>query len=131
MKKVTGLGGIFFKVNNTEEQKAWYKKNLGIESDRYGGKFIWRDAEDPNKECMTAWSPFARDTKYFDPSDQEYMINYRVDDLEGLLEELKNAGVEIVGDMETFEYGKFAWILDPEGMKIELWEPVDGPLLDA
>ena len=79
---------------------------------------------------MTAWSPFPVDTRYFDPSNQDFMINYRVDDLDELLKELKKEGVEIVGDPESTDYGKFAWIIDPDGYKIELWEPNDDPLLD-
>jgi len=129
MKKVTGLGGIFYKVSDPQKHKNWYKKHLGIESDEYGGKFTWRDHEDSNKECITAWSPFPDNTSYFDPSKQSFMINYRVENLQALLEELKNEGITIVGEIEDTEYGKFAWILDPEGYKIELWEPIDKPLL--
>lgn len=130
MKKVTGIGGIFYKVKDQEAHRAWYKKHLGIESDQYGGKFTWRQEEDPEKRGLTAWSPFPSDTGYFKPSNQDFMINYRVDDLEALLKELKKAGVELVGDMESFEYGKFAWIIDPDGYKVELWEAIDSPLLD-
>ena len=129
MGKVTGIGGIFYKVEDPEKHKEWYRKHLGIESDQYGGHFKWRDCEDPKKECLTAWSPFERDTKYFDPSEQSFMINYRVDNLEELLAELKEAGVEAVGEMQEFEYGKFAWIIDTDGYKVELWEAVDNPLL--
>ena len=129
MKKVTGIGGIFYKVSEPQKHKKWYKEHLGIESDEYGGKFIWRDLDDPKKKCITAWSPFPDDTKYFDPSKQTFMVNYRVDDLVKLFEELKKEGVTIVGEIEDTEYGKFGWILDPEGFKIELWEPKDEPLL--
>lgn len=131
MKKVTGLGGIFFKTKNPEKNKEWYQKHLGIESDQYGGKFIWRDADNPDNKCITVWSPFPKDTEYFGDSKQEYMINYRVHDLEALLKELKKEGVQEVGEMESYEYGKFAWIKDPDGIKIELWEPIDKPFLDA
>lgn len=130
MKKVTGIGGVFYKVKDPEQHKKWYRENLGIESDQYGGKFEWRDLENPNKKCLTAWSPFPDSTGYFDPSKQDYMINYRVHDLVALLAELKKNGVQQVGEMQEFEYGKFAWILDQDGNKIELWEPVDEPLLD-
>jgi predicted enzyme related to lactoylglutathione lyase len=130
MKKVTGIGGIFYKVKDQEAHKAWYKEHLGIESDQYGGKFAWRNDEDPNQRGLTAWSPFPSDTGYFKPSAQDFMINYRVDDLEALMKELKKAGVEIVGEMESFDYGKFAWIMDPDGYKVELWEAIDKPLLD-
>ena len=130
MKKVTGLGGIFYKVKNTEEHKAWYKKHLGIESDQYGGKFTWREEDHPDKKAITAWSPFPSDTKYFDPSKQAFMINYRVHDLDALLIELKKAGVKLAGEPETYEYGKFAWIIDPDGYKVELWEPADEAFTD-
>jgi predicted enzyme related to lactoylglutathione lyase len=130
MKKVTGLGGIFYKVKDTESHKEWYRKNLGIESDQYGGKFIWRDDNDPSKKCLTAWSPFSSDTRYFDPGKQDFMINYRVENLDELLKELKQEGVEIVGEPELTDYGKFAWIIDPDGYKVELWEANDDPLLD-
>ena len=130
MKKVTGLGGIFYKVEDPEEHKKWYRENLGIESDQYGGKLSWRDEEDPSKKCVTAWSPFPKTSRYFDPSKQDFMINYRVHDLEYLLAELEKSGIKQEGKMEEYDYGKFAWILDPDGIKIELWEPVDGPLVD-
>lgn len=128
-KRVTGLGGVFFKCDNPEEIKDWYRKHLGIESDQYGGYFKWRDAENPDKECLTAWSPFPKDSEYYQPSKKEFMLNYRVENLVELLKVLEEEGVKIVGEMEEFEYGKFAWIMDPEGNKIELWEPIDGPLL--
>ena len=131
MKRVTGLGGIFYKVKDPEAHKIWYRKHLGIESDQYGGKFTWRKDENPDEQGITAWSPFPSDTKYFDPSKQEFMINYRVDDLESLMTELKKEGVEVAGEMEVYEYGKFAWIIDPDGYKVELWEPIDSPLLDS
>lgn len=125
MKRVTGIGGLFFKCNNPQETKEWYKKHLGIESGEYGGTFEWRHAENKNKKGFTAWSPFKADTKYFNPGEKEFMFNYRVDDLEKLLEVLREEGVEVVGEMETYEYGKFGWIMDPDGQKIELWEPND------
>jgi predicted enzyme related to lactoylglutathione lyase len=125
MKKVTGIGGVFFKSQDPEQTKDWYQKHLGIESDQYGATFEWKHPDNPEKTGYTAWNPFPHHTKYFDPGHQEFMINYRVADLEALLAELKDQGVKIVGEMEEFEYGKFAWIMDPEGQKIELWEPVD------
>lgn len=125
MKRVTGIGGLFFKSENPEQTKAWYQKHLGIKSGQYGGTFEWRHAEDERKKGYTAWGPFNKDTDYFAPSDKEFMFNYRVADLEKLLEVLKEEGVEIVGEMEVYDYGKFGWIMDPDGQKIELWEPVD------
>ena len=128
MKRVTGIGGIFFKCKDPESVKKWYNDHLGIKSDQYGGAFIWREHNDPDHKGYTAWGPFSDTTKYFSPSNKDYMFNYRVDNLEKLLEVLKEEGVEIVGEMEEYEYGKFGWIMDPEGNKIELWEPVDSKL---
>ena len=125
MKRVTGIGGIFFKTDNAEESRDWYRKHLGIASGQYGGTFKWRHAEDGDKLGHTAWSPFGSDTTYYEPSKKDFMINYRVDDLEALLKVLKEEGVQIVGEMETYDYGKFGWIMDPNGIKIELWEPND------
>lgn len=126
-KRVTGIGGIFFKTKDPEKTKAWYGKHLGIETDQYGGLFKWRDLDDKEKICTSVWSPFNENTDYFGPSDKEYMFNYRVENLEELLATLKDEGVTIVGEMEVYDYGKFGWIMDPEGRKIELWEPIDTP----
>jgi len=128
MKRVTGIGGIFFKCKDPGEIKKWYRNHLGIESDDHGGIFEWRKSDQPEHKGFTIWSPFNQDTKYFEPSQKSYMFNYRVEDLEKLLELLKAEGIEIVGEMEEYDYGKFGWILDPEGNKIELWEPVDEKL---
>jgi len=128
MRRVTGLGGVFFKTNDPEKMKEWYRTHLGIESDQYGGMFEWRDKEKPEKVCYTAWGPFSKDTKYFQPSEKPYMFNYRVENLVALLEQLRKEGVQVVGEIEEYEYGKFGWIMDPEGNKIELWEPVDEKL---
>lgn len=124
MKKVTGIGGIFFKCDDTAKMKDWYAKNLGIESGAYGGGFAWLEKENPEQEGYTAWNTFPANTKYFDPSKKEFMINYRVADLEALVEQLKQEGVTIVDDIATYDYGKFVHILDPEGNAIELWEPM-------
>lgn len=129
-KRVTGIGGIFFKCSDTTKVKEWYSKHLGIKTDEYGGMFSWRDEHDKEKVCTTAWSPFKAETKYFDPSDKQYMFNYRVENLEELLAALKTEGVEQVGEMQAFDYGKFAWIMDCDGNKIELWEPIDTPLIE-
>jgi predicted enzyme related to lactoylglutathione lyase len=129
MKRVTGLGGIFFKSNDPAKIKEWYNKHLGIETDEYGGMFTWRDKDNPDKKCLTAWSPFAEQTDYFNPSNKQFMFNYRVENLVELLKVLKEEGVEVVGEIEEYDYGKFGWIMDPEGNKIELWEPVDDKLI--
>lgn len=122
-KLVTGIGGFFFKSENPKELVAWYGKYLGLKTDDYGSTFWWKDAN--GNDCSTQWSPFASDTAYFAPSEKQFMQNFRVDNLELLLQKLSNEGVTIVGDMQTYEYGKFGWILDIEGNKIELWEPID------
>jgi predicted enzyme related to lactoylglutathione lyase len=128
-KRVTGLGGIFFKTQNRDTMRAWYARHLGIESESWGGQFEWRDKDYPEKLCLTAWSPFDGATDYFQPSEKEFMINYRVENLVDLLNELKKEGVEVLGEIQEFDYGKFGWIMDPEGRKIELWEPIDAPIL--
>ena len=125
MKKVTGIGGIFFKCKDPNKMKEWYKTHLGLETNQYGANFEWRQDEDPTKKGSTAWSPFAETSKYFEPSTKDFMINYRVENLEALVEQLKNEGVTIVDKIESFDYGKFVHIIDVEGNKIELWEPVD------
>jgi predicted enzyme related to lactoylglutathione lyase len=131
MKRVTGLGGVFFKCNDPEKMKEWYRAHLGIESDKYGGMFHWRDPETPEKTCTTAWNPFPDSTKYFQPSGKPFMLNYRVENLKALFDELRKEGVTVVGEIEEYDYGKFGWIMDPEGNKIELWEPIDEPIQEA
>ncbi|MCK5637571.1 MAG: VOC family protein [Flavobacteriaceae bacterium] len=130
MKKVTGIGGIFFKSNNPENIKKWYHQNLGLTIDAYGSSFEFRNANNPDEVNYLQWSPFEKDTKYFDPSKKEFMINYRVDNLELLVTELKKNGVNVLDEIESFDYGKFIHILDPEGNKIELWEPIDQVFTD-
>ena len=129
MKRVTGIGGIFFKCRDHEAQKKWYEKHLGLAINDWGGTiFPWRDQENPEKTGTTSWSVFKENTTYLNPSSKDFMINYRVENLEALLIALKEEGVEQIGEMVSHEYGKFAWIMDPEGNKIELWEPVDEKL---
>jgi predicted enzyme related to lactoylglutathione lyase len=125
MKKVTGIGGVFFKCKDPNAMKDWYKTHLGLDTDQYGTNFEWRQGVDSTKYGFTQWSPFAEKTTYFEPSSKEFMINYRVENLELLVEELKKEGVTILDKIEVFEYGKFVHILDLEGNKIELWEPND------
>jgi len=125
-KRVTGLGGVFFKANDPEAIKRWYKEHLHIDSGEYGALFKWREESNPDTVGATAWNPFPGDTSYFDPSKKDFMFNYRVENLTELMEELKSEGVETVGEIEEYSYGKFGWILDPEGNKIELWEPLGG-----
>jgi len=124
-KRVTGLGGVFFKAKNPEAIKSWYQQHLEIEMSEYGGMFQWRDKDHPENVGNTAWSAFPEDTTYYQPSKKDFMFNYRVENLEELLVVLKKEGVEVVGEIEEYPYGKFGWIMDPEGNKIELWEPLD------
>jgi predicted enzyme related to lactoylglutathione lyase len=123
MKKVTGIGGIFFKSKDPGKMNEWYQKHLGINAGQYGASFEWYEDAEGKKKGLTQWTPFPETTKYFEPSTQDFMINYRVENLEALVEELKKEGVTIVDNIETYDYGKFVHILDAEGNKIELWEP--------
>ncbi len=124
MKRVTGIGGIFFKVPDPDKLRSWYRDHLGIESEAPGGcAFEWREADQPEQTGQTVWSVFPNDTKYFDPSSAPFMINYRVENLDLLLAQLRSEGVEVDEKIEEYEYGRFAWLMDPEGNKIELWEP--------
>jgi len=129
-KKVTGIGGIFFKCNDPEKMKEWYGKNLGLVTNEYGSVFEFRSTDEPEKKGYTVWSPFEAKTTYFKPSEKEFMVNYRVENIEALVQELKEQGVEICDKIEEYEYGKFVHIMDPEGNKIELWEPVDQSFTD-
>lgn len=123
--KVTGIGGIFFKTENPKETREWYGKHLGLSINDYGSSFETRNANNPEEINYTQWSPFGENTEYFEPSKKEFMINYRVQNIEKLVENLRNSGVTIVDSIEEYEYGKFVHIMDPEGNKLELWEPVD------
>lgn len=123
MKRVTGFGGVFFKSDNPEKLYEWYEQHLGLRREGEGVVFSWRDAADKNKLGMTVWSIFPRESKYFDPSKTGFMLNYRVDDVDALLELLRAEGVTIDPHREDYDYGRFAWIMDPDGNRIELWEP--------
>lgn len=125
MKKVTGIGGIFFKCKDPKKVKTWYQQHLGFNTDKWGTNFEWRHSDNPEIKGHTQWSPFAADTKYFEPSEKDFMINYRVENIEELVRELKEEGVTVLDEIEAFEYGRFVHILDVEGNKIELWEPVN------
>ncbi|WP_372649098.1 VOC family protein [Draconibacterium sp.] len=126
--KVTGIGGIFFFSENPDDLKDWYKQNLGLETNEYGSTFEFRNANRPDEINYLQWSPFSQNNEYFSPSKKEFMINYRVQNIEGLVRNLKKSGVTILDTIETFEYGKFVHIMDSEGNKIELWEPIDSEL---
>jgi predicted enzyme related to lactoylglutathione lyase len=124
MARVTGIGGIFFRARDPKALAAWYGQHLGIQLSDWGGaKFLWAD-EVPPSTGSTAWSPFPADTTYFGSGAQQYMVNYRVDDLDALIAQLEAAGVPVDPQRENASYGRFAWITDPEGNRIELWQPI-------
>ena len=125
IKKVTGIGGIFFKCKDPKKMREWYKTNLGLNTNQFGAVFEWRQGADSSKKGFTQWSPFTDKTKYFEPSTKEFMINYRVENLEELVKQLKVEGVTVLDEIESFEYGKFVHILDGEGNRVELWEAND------
>ena len=129
-KKVTGIGGIFFKCSEPGKVKDWYQKHLGLQTNEYGSLFEFRLGDQPSQKGYLQWSPFKQDTNYFEPSPKEFMINYRVENLAELVKELKANGVTVLDKIEEYEYGKFVHILDPENNKIELWEPVDQVFTD-
>ena len=126
--KVTGIGGILFTSENPQKTRTWYGENLGLAINQYGSTFEFRNANRPGEINYLEWSPLKKGTKYFAPSTREFMINYRVQNIEGLVKKLRKNGVMIVDTIESFDYGKFVHIMDPDGNKIELWEPVDSIL---
>jgi predicted enzyme related to lactoylglutathione lyase len=125
MKKVTSIGGIFFKCKDPKKMREWYQTHLGLNTNEYGAVFEWRQGADSSKKGFTNWTPFPETTKYFEPSTKDFMINYRVENIEALLGQLKKEGVTITDTIETVEYGKFVHIIDVEGNKVQLWEPND------
>lgn len=124
-KRVTGIGGIFFKVKDPSKTKDWYQKHLGLKTDDYGSTFEWRSSDNPEQKGFTQWSPMKDDTTYFKPSQKDFMINYCVENLEELVQQLKKEGVTVLDEIESYDYGKFVHILDPDGHSIELWEPAN------
>jgi len=123
--RVTGIGGIFFKAKDPAALKAWYEKNLGMRMVQTGTTFEWHQGTDSTKKGFTAWAPFRETTKYFQPSDKQFMINYRVEGLDQLLAKMKAAGILPTDSVQRVSYGSFVHLMDPEGNKIELWEPND------
>jgi len=122
VERVTGIGGVFFKVNDPEKTRAWYQEHLGLNTDKYGSNFEWRQADEGIEKAFTQWSPFSDSSDYFDGN---FMINYRVTNLELIIKELEEKGVSIVGEITTHDFGKFVHILDGDGTRVELWEPND------
>ncbi len=124
MAKIIGIGGIFFKSSDPDALKKWYFKHLGIPATPDGnGLFRWQESDEPHAEQLTVWAAFDRGTTYFDPSKAAFMINYIVDDLDGMLAELRASGAQVEDKTESAEYGRFGWAIDPEGNRFELWEP--------
>ena len=125
MAKITGIGGVFFKsAGKGSELSAWYEKNLGLKLESWGGAILnWAD-DKKDDGGMTVWSTADHDTKWFGPSDASFMINYRVDDLDEMIAQLKANGIDLIKGPDTDFNGKFAWIMDPDGNKVELWEPM-------
>ena len=127
MKRVTGIGGIFFKAQDPDTLRAWYQKHLGIDVQEWGGAaFRWTDEADNGAHGVTVWTIFPSTTKYLNPSTSPFMINYRVEDLRALLDALRAEGCTVDDKIDESEFGKFGWVMDPEGNRIELWEPPPG-----
>ncbi len=123
MKRITGLGGVFFKCRNKAALMDWYAKHLGLEISGPAWNFSWREAAEPERMGMTVFGFFDQDTDYFNPSERDVMFNFRVDDLDAVLAALRDEGVQVDDKVEEYEYGRFGWVMDPEGRRIELWEP--------
>lgn len=124
MKRVTGIGGVFFKARNPEALRNWYRRHLGLEIQDWGGvAFPWHDPEAPQTEGATVWSIMPDSSDYFAPSTAPFMINYRVTDLAAVLDALRQEGCHVDERTEVSEFGKFGWVMDPEGNRVELWEP--------
>jgi predicted enzyme related to lactoylglutathione lyase len=127
MKRVTGIGGVFFKAADPKALAAWYQRHLGVPVQTWGGAaFRWQTEDNPSGVGTTAWNAFPADTGYFGSADNRFMINYRVADLHALLAALREEGCAVDEKVDESEYGKFGWVTDPEGNRVELWEPPAG-----
>jgi len=127
MKRVTGIGGVFFKAKDAPALRAWYRQHLGIDVQSWGGTaFTWTDSDGKPTGGMTVWSVSPEESKHFAPSTASFMINYRVEDLQAVVSALKAEGCTVVGEVADSDDGKFAWVMDPEGNKVELWQPPAG-----
>ena len=127
MQHVTGIGGIFFKARDPKALAEWYQSHLGLTLEPWGGSvFRWQTATNPKGQGSTVWSAFDADTGYFAPSTASFMVNYRVDDLDAMLAQLRAAGCAVDAKVESSEQGRFGWVIDPEGNKVELWQPAPG-----
>lgn len=128
MKRVTGIGGVFFKAKDAQALHEWYRRHLGIDVQAWGGTaFRWHSPESPNPDGMTVWNVMPQSSDYFSPSTAPFMINYRVEDLHALLKLLRDEGCDVDAKVDESEYGKFGWVMDPEGNRVELWEPPTVP----
>ena len=124
MARVTGIGGIFFKARDPRQLANWYAQHLGLPVAEYGAAaFQWDDPAEAGREAYSIWSLFPQDSEYFGTSTAPFMVNFRVDDLDALLAQLRQAGVPVDERVEESEFGRFGWIMDPEGNRVELWEP--------
>jgi predicted enzyme related to lactoylglutathione lyase len=131
MQKVRGIGGVFFKAKDTAALARWYQEHLGVPVEEWGGAgFKWKE-HDAAGDAVTVWSPFKADTTYFGPGPASFMINYRVDDLDAMLAQLRAAGVKVDDKVDESEFGRFGWAYDPEGNKLELWQPPISSLREA
>lgn len=127
MERVTGIGGVFLRASDLDALLTWYRDHLGLEPEFESGTvFRWRDPNDPERPGTTTWALFPADSDYFGPLSASFMVNYRVRDLDAMLDQLRRAGVEVDEQIEVMEYGRFGWATDPEGNRFELWEPADG-----
>jgi predicted enzyme related to lactoylglutathione lyase len=127
MTRVTGIGGIFFKAKNPTAMRAWYQRHLAIDVQEWGGAaFAWADSDGKPVGGMTVWSIAPEESNQFAPSSAAFMVNYRVEDLQAVVAALKAEGCNVLDDSSDSEYGKFAWVIDPEGNKVELWQPPAG-----
>jgi catechol 2,3-dioxygenase-like lactoylglutathione lyase family enzyme len=122
--RILGIGGIFFQSANPQQMRKWYAAHLGLADSGHGAMLPWREQDNPDSEQMTVWSIFPEHTKYFEPGKASFMINYIVDDLDALLERMAKSGARIDPKRQDESYGRFAWVYDPDGNKIELWQPI-------
>jgi len=127
MKRVTGIGGVFLKSSDPQRLREWYRRHLGIESEEWGGTaFRWKSPDNPQGDGTTVWSAFDAASNYFEPSMSPFMVNYRVAELRPLLAALREEGCNVIDKLDESEFGKFGWVVDPDGNKVELWEPPPG-----
>jgi predicted enzyme related to lactoylglutathione lyase len=120
MARITGLGGFFFKARDPKALADWYARHLGLPINDFGGAMFGEDEKRPG---FTLWTPFKNETSYFQPSTKDFMVNFRVDNLSGMLDRLRSAGAQVDPTIQDYEYGRFGWFMDPEGNRVELWEP--------